>query len=317
LDFTRREVIWVTAVLLISLFLSSMALERKLNRTESWEDGTLAKNHQSLLEGTFTNHEQSRLLQFLIPEVFHRAFSVKISDAYKAQRFLFVFLTLFLFYLYSRKWFKNWVSLLCSVLFYLTLILTFKNHLQESASLLSVTALLSLWYLREKRHLFLAVTVFIGLMNNETMLFFICAFGFFEIFKEKVPLVEVMHKSLIYFSLPLICFLLIRYTFRNHPVLGGGVHFMDNFLMLGKLFMVYHIFWILAFLTPRKKPRFVKYSLLLVPLFILPNFVFGAIEETRQMLPLAFIIIPASLFSVEYMLSRNAKHKVSLLRTNE
>jgi hypothetical protein len=59
--------------------------------------------------------------------------------------------------------------------------------------------------------------------------------------------------------------------------------------------------WILPWLTFRTLPRILKISLLTVPLYFLIHMLTGAIDETRQMIPLAVILIPASVLAVRRM----------------
>ena len=67
-------------------FIALILLRTKILLTLAWTDGTLIDNHRSLLAFTFTNNEQSRLLQFYIPEFFRILFGVSIPDAYLIQR---------------------------------------------------------------------------------------------------------------------------------------------------------------------------------------------------------------------------------------
>ena len=56
----------------IYLGLAFVNLRVKLFVTTAWYNGSLSDMHQRLLAFDFFNHEQSRLLQFWIPELFHQ-----------------------------------------------------------------------------------------------------------------------------------------------------------------------------------------------------------------------------------------------------
>jgi hypothetical protein len=71
--FHNRE---VYLFLPIYFFLSLTNLILKLRSNSKWTDGTLEGIHSRLMAFQYTNNEQSRLLQFLVPEFFHRMFSL-------------------------------------------------------------------------------------------------------------------------------------------------------------------------------------------------------------------------------------------------
>src|SRR5919112_629499 len=100
---------------LIYLCLAGINLLAKLKATPDWFDGTLLRNHNLLLQFSYTNNEQSRLLQYYIPELFQRLLPLSIEYCYMMQRLLFVFLVFVCFHIYLRKWFSAPVSF-CGVL---------------------------------------------------------------------------------------------------------------------------------------------------------------------------------------------------------
>ncbi|MFH1633951.1 MAG: hypothetical protein ABIG63_08045 [Chloroflexota bacterium] len=169
----------------IYFFLAFINLRVKLRLTPAWFDGHLESNHNLLLAFQYTNNEQSRLLQFYIPEVFRQIFGLAIPNAYILQRWLFVFLTFLCFHFFLRKWFDTQITF-GGVLFLAGIMpLSYYNHLQESASLLLLTFLLALWAIREKQTLLYMAVLAIGALNNETililpMVFFCFNFDSFE-----------------------------------------------------------------------------------------------------------------------------------------
>ena len=83
-----------------------MALHTKVALTLAWSDGLLVSNHRALLAFYYTNNEQSRVLQSLIPEFFTHAFHLDVPQAYGLQRLLFTWLSYLLFHCYLRRWFS-------------------------------------------------------------------------------------------------------------------------------------------------------------------------------------------------------------------
>jgi hypothetical protein len=94
----------------------------------------------------------------------------------------------------------------------------------------------------------------------------------------------------------------------------GGYHLPDNLAGIwneirgpvGALFhgmylypfLIFSIFWIYAAVGYRNSPRFLKSTFWLIPLFVAGNMITGIITESRQMIPLGFILIPMSLFLI-------------------
>lgn len=92
---------------LIYFSLSISALVLKTHQASGWFDGTLVSNHQQLMSFQYANNEQSRLLQFLVPEFFHQLLGIYIENAYALARLLFVFLAFLCFHIFLRKWFNQ------------------------------------------------------------------------------------------------------------------------------------------------------------------------------------------------------------------
>src|SRR5262249_7028030 len=120
---------------------------------------------------------------------------------------------------------------------------------------------------------------------------------------------------------------LVRYINRNQPHLGGAWHLPDNLEGMwaglwhpgfGEVhppfnylspFVLFGALWLYAYLRWKHKPRFLQAALLMVPVFVLSNLLTGIISESRQMVPLAYIIIPGAfcwLFDDEVADSKDA-----------
>ena len=297
----------------IYLILSLINLRVKLFLTPAWHSGTLEQNHQLLLNFSYTNNEQSRLLQFYVPEVLVRLFSLSVPDAYLVQRWGFTFLTFCCFHYYLRRWFSSDLAFAGVLLLGCVMPLTYFNHLQESAPLLVLTFLLALWAIRERRTLVYTGVLLVGAVNNETMLFLPAVYFFHGFQNWKVKSLWRLSLRTIVCALPAYLAVGgIRYINRDRPHLGGAWHLPDNVdgMLRGLvaspvdywetaylyIFFVFGLLWIFAYRKFKDKPMFLQRSLLTVPLFVIPHLVTGIILEVRQMLPLSFIIIPAALY---------------------
>jgi len=310
--FHNREVL---LFLPIYFFLSLNNLILKLRMTSAWTDGTLASNHNALLAFTHYNNEQSRLFQFLIPEFIHRVFSLSIVSSYAFARLLFVFMAFIAFHFFLRKWFSTAESFAGVLILSGSLAITFLvTDLQESAPLLMLLFILGLWALREKKDLIFCILLILGGgLTNETMLVMAAGYFFYRIPSLKLSdIIKTGYKTCL-IALP--AFLIqggIRYINLNQPHLGGAYHLPDNLngiwneihnpplaVFYGVYlypFLIFSIFWICAALGYSKSPRFLKSVFWLVPLFIAAHMVTGIIYESRQMIPLGYILIPMSMF---------------------
>ena len=295
--------------------LALIALGLKLSETPAWFNGTLDRNHALLMAFSYTNNEQSRLLQFAVPELLVRAFGFSVERAYIVQRWLFVGLAYCLFHFYLRKWFNRSLAFAGVCFLGAVLPLTFIgfNDLQESAPLLMVTFLLALWMIRSQRWWLFSLVLTVGALDNETVLC-LPALVFFLLFRGFRPR-DLVRPVAITLGTALPGFLAqgtMRYITRHQPHLGGAWHLPANVgnilreltwspvdyfhaIYLYPLF-IFGALWLYACLGFRDKPEFVARSLWLVPLFVIPNLVTGIISEVREMIPLAFIIIPAAMF---------------------
>lgn len=296
LKITRDHITIVILCFVLTIFNCYL----KLVSTPTWFDGTLERNHNLLLNFAYANNEQSRLLQFLIPQVFIQLFDLSIPWAYVLQRFIFTFLTFLLFNVFCKKWLNGTQALLCTLTIALLIPLTYRNHLQESAPLLGLTFLFLLWAIRENKILLYSIFLVIGSLNNETVLFMPAIYFLVNLKEFKLP--RIIHVGLrtVFFAAPaLLCAGTLRWITRDRPHLGGAWHFVENLNQLYYPLLFLNIFWFLPFINFKRVPHFLKRCITGIPLFIIPHLVIGIISETRLMIPLCFILIPASMVHVD------------------
>src|SRR5262245_3228105 len=299
--------VWVYA------FLSFLELRAKLQLTPAWFDGRLERNHAALLAFQYVQNEQSRILQFYIPELFVRALGVSVSHAYMIQRWACVAIAFVLFHVYLRKWFSDVLAFAAVVLLAAVMPFSFYNDLQESSALLMPSFLVGLWTIRDGPSWSVALALLVGSLINETTLA-LASMYFADHFREwrLAELWRTVRRTLAVAAPALVYTAWIRYVTWGRPHPGGARHWGDNVggiladLRLSPLeyhraaylsiFFIFNVLWIFAFLRISEKPRFVRASLLLIPAFVFPHFLTGIIFEVRQMIPLAFVVIPAAFF---------------------
>jgi hypothetical protein len=297
----------------IYFFLALINLTLKIRAAPGWFDGLLAWNHHSLLDFAFTNNEQSRLFQFAIPELLVRLFGLSVEHAYLVQRLVFVWLALTLFHVYLRHWFGRGLAFAGAALLAAVMPLTYLFDLQESFSFLMVSFLLGLWAIRAGRPVLFTLALVLGALDNETTLV-LPAVYFFTIVRgwHAQALWDAGWRSVACAAPAYLVTGVIRYVTRHQEHLGGAWHLTDNFAGIWKDLQkspldyygatylsapfVYGVLWVYAFLGWSRKPRFLRAGLLMVPFFLVAHLITGIISESRQMMPLAYVIIPAAFF---------------------
>jgi len=288
-----------------------------------WFKGTLTENHILLWKFQYFNNEQSRLLQWIIPQAIMKFTHLSIPDAYMLQRFVFVFLAFLCFHFYMRKWLSPGESFAGVAFLAAVMPLTFgEGDLQESAPLLMLLFVLGLWAIRAQKTLIFELILVVGSMTNETILILPAVYFFYHFrwvhpkdvdsrnLRELFNLVE--HTLLIALP-PFAIAAIIRYITRDRPHLGGdvilwssnwqGVWDSIKFINLFDLYtseflffiLLFSIFWLYALLGYRTSGLFLQRAFWIVPLFVIAHFVTGKIEESRQMIPLGFLLIPMGL----------------------
>jgi hypothetical protein len=269
-------------------FVALINLRLKLSLAQAWFDGSLIGNHQLLLAFKYANNEQSRLLQFYIPEAFHRLLGLSVVHSYMLQRWLFVLMAFICFHFYLREWFSTKLAF-AGVMFLAAIMpLAYFNDLQESTPLLMLTFLLALWAIREHRTVWYAVVLTLGAMNNETVLILPAVFFFYN-FKRFEP-GHVLRLSLTTLAgaLPAyIVFGVIRYRNWDRPRLAPAWQWPNNIRGLWEqlgtspleywvavnfyILFIFGVFWLYAFINYGKKPLFLRRAALMIPLSSWPT----------------------------------------------
>jgi hypothetical protein len=295
-------------------WLSFINFHIKLSVTFSWFS-TLESSHAALLKFNYTNNEQSRLLQFYIPEFFHQVFGTSIQRSYALARLIFVFLTYLAFHRYLRKWFSASEAFAGVALFAAIVPFTHSNDLQESSPLLMFLFLLALVAIRDERMGLMLSVFFAGGLTNETMLILPSVYFFYHLQFDDFKTVLVLAGKSFLVTIPLLVTLgPIRYYTWNRPVLGGGYHWSDNIEGIFRhisynplnwpyasyLFSIifFGVLWYYAFIAYANNPLFLRRASWMIPFFILAHLITGRISESREMIPLSFIIIPMGMFFI-------------------
>lgn len=283
-------------VFLICCLLAYVTYYVKVTGSTSWTNGSLEYVHKQLTTFDYVNNEQSRVLQWGIPQLLVHATGIEVRHAYALQRLVFTTLALFVFHGFALRWLRPGAALACIALYAVLIDFSAQNDLQESAPLLGLTYCAGLWALRDRKDLNFAAIVWIGSLNNETMLFLIPLYVL--VHSERNTWWSVAIRALLLGMPAMLSVGIIRYLTRDLAYLGGGWHPAENIRSLGGVLVFFGPFWILAVWHFRALPRFLQRCAVAIPLFLLPNMLIGIITETRLLLPLTFTLIPAALWTL-------------------
>jgi hypothetical protein len=308
---------------LVYFFLSFIELTLKLRVAHNnWFDGRLARNHALLMDFQYFQNEQSRLLQFLIPEAIRSITHISIVDAYMLQRFVWVFLMFMAFHWYLRKWLSSAESFAGVVFLAAIMPLTFLNDLMESTPLLLFLFVLGLMAIRDRNTTGFVITLTIGSITNETILVLLAVYFFYNLkwtdprkikSSDIKALFVLVGRTLLVALLPFSIFITVRYINRHVPHLGGDVilwsenlrsiWYSIQSLNLFSLYdarylhfiLLYSVFWLYALLGYRRSGLFLQRALWMIPFFMLPHLITSKMNEPRDMLPVGFVLIPMGL----------------------
>lgn len=210
-----------------------------------------------------------------------------------------------------RAWFGAQGAFSGVVLLDVIMPLTYLNHLQESSSLLMLTFLVSLWAIRDNRTFLLSASLFLGGLNNETMLILPMVYFFYNYHTQQLrSLLSLIRKTVLISLLIFLTVATIRYFTRNNPPLAPLWQLPNNiddvlsairetpFSRNLFIFYMYNVFWLYAFVGLRRKPLFLRRAAPLIPVFVIVHFLVAMTNEVRLMLPISFLVITLGLLTL-------------------
>ena len=268
--------------------------------------------HNTIAAGDIGDSNQFRLMSFWLAEFFHKSLNLQIFIAYITIRFLFTFFTLALFHLFLRKWFSHERAFLSVTILSAIIPVTYLPFLQEADPLLIFFFLVGLWLIREKKLLPLAFLIAVATFAKETIVFLI---PFYFIYNwQKKNWLKVILESVLFGAIWLGMFYITRNIFfdgqnsalwqlpHNIATFGRALSY-NPLINLHLLFLpLFGVFWVLPFLHLKEKPYLFRRAAPYIILFIVLHFLFGWPQETRIMMPLAFLVIPSGLLSIFHYL---------------
>lgn len=269
--------------------------------------------HNAIAAGDIVDSNQFRLMSFWLADFFHQSFNLQIFLAYLTIRFLFTFFTLFLFHFFLLKWFNHERAFLSVTFFAAITPVTYLPFIQEADPLHIFFFLVGLWFIREKKLLLLTLLIAVATFAKETIVFLI---PFYFIYNwQKKDRLKIIWESVLLGVVWMIMFYITRTAFydgqnsalwqlpHNIATLGRALSY-NPLINLHILFLpLFGVFWVLPFLHLKEKPYFFRRAAPYIILFIVLHFIFGWPEESRIIMPLAFLVIPSGLITIFHYLN--------------
>ncbi len=263
-----------------------------------------AQEHASIIAGTFFAPDQYRILTYALAEGLMRL-GLPIHSAHEVWRVAFTSASLYVLYRYLLGWFSPLAALTGFFVAAAAIPLTYVYYMMQVTDPLNMLVFfLAFWAMREERDRWLLPLVLVGMLNRESPAIipvFYAAVRWGRPIRAWLPwcVLLCLAAAFVYFGL--------RLAIGPKPPTGayaaGPVHnLLVNFTdwrayvdVLGVLNMSLWGAWI----GWRRRPQFLRRTLLVAPLFVIPYLMFGTVRESRYYLPLLAIVVPLLLFYLQ------------------
>jgi len=255
-------------------------------------------DHQRAIRGTVRPPLRYRPLSFWMTELARRAFGSSVLHTDFYLRMLLLFLCCLAFHGYMRRWLDLQTTALGVVVFLALMPMVYwrgYHKLYDFTNLLIFIA--GYWLIRERKDSWLVPLLVVGMVNRETAVMLVAVY-FFVRWGELPGRRLLLGTGLLgLLSVGVYVGLRLAYGYeswfhwnelRENPVDPQTYIF---------LFLFLNAFWVLAFLDWKRKPRFLRRAMLMVPVFFAIHFVVGYVREVRLFLPLLPLFIPLGLLS--------------------
>ncbi|MBI4148445.1 hypothetical protein HY490_04095 [Candidatus Woesearchaeota archaeon] len=261
--------------------------------------------HQSVLDKSKEQYANRILFPFAVDAVSNvlHTFSLDyFGDVARLYRLLYVMViaaVALAFQNYLRLWFDEKTSVIGTLLLLVSLPFSFiiTGHVDSLFDLLLFTV--GAHGIVTRKFWPLPLIVLIGAFNRTTIVFLAMLYFFAEFSNRSWSGVGIRAGVLVGIEVSVNMFVSHMRDVLDKPV------YQDVFLWnigchhcLISVFLLFHVFWVLAFVGLREKPFVLQRWALVVPFYLVVHYLTGYVWETRMFLPLAVILIPLGLFSL-------------------
>lgn len=303
-------------------WLAFLCVRTRLFLAPTWFDGTLEYNHELLLRGQYFNNEQSRPLQYLLPELLRRVAGLSVPHCYAVVHFLLLWASLTVMERLGRRLCAGDEGgadeggehgMLCAAILAVVLPFSYVDHLQESSGGLLLTVLLGMLATLARRRGALMGVVGLGALNNESVLALPALWALARGLEEEPRRWPIRGLEALMIGLPgLLVQGSIRALTRDNAHLTEPWQLQQNLARIGAALPSHpadwfvaedlHLFFLLGPLLAlslrgwSRRPALLRAAVLWAPLYVLPNLITGIVGELRLFVPVAATLLPAALW---------------------
>jgi len=241
-----------------------------------------------------------RMFSVVAAEAVHVALHISPTAAYMLNGTLFVFLAMCVFHVFLKKWFSSELSFAAVLFTFAALPLTYGHITQPWDQFTLLTFALGFLAIRDRKDAWLVPIILVGTFNRETTIFLVLAY-FLCRFDE-----DPKGRLLAYCVVYGLCWAGPYLGIREY--IGPRDYYTDYWMVEKNVTEWYYsiafpallfgIFWILALMDIRKKPKFLVRSAMIIPPFFILHFFMANMMEVRLFTTLFFLMVPLALFSL-------------------
>jgi len=261
---------------------------------------------------------QYRIFVHYIAEGLMKYVGFSFLTSYNLIRFLFTFLSMYLFYFFLKEWFTPTESLLGTLFFIAILPFTYIRYYFQPMDIPNLFFFITgLFAARKKKFILFLIILAIAMTNRETAILLILVWFFtnWGIRKNKDVLIETAIATAIglgiYFYLRKIFTLKSYYSdlFYLRFNLTDGRTYLYALITLGA-FAYYGL------KNFSSKPLFLRRLILIAPFFIVIHYTMTIMVEPRLWLPLIAVIIPLGLWEITDEKKKNTDVNTTIIAQN-
>ncbi|MCH7492799.1 hypothetical protein IID19_04435 [Patescibacteria group bacterium] len=304
------EVTWVkTGIIFVILFfyvllgagVSYILSPQTPAQWEAW--------HELYLSGEGPSANHYRVVVVWISEGVKNALSTTTAEAYLFVRVVFLTLVAQFFYLYMKRWFKDIAAFAGTLFLGASFPFLSIYDIQPADPIYFLLFLFGMIAILEHKPWIVLGIVMLGMFVKEAILFLPIFYAIVHLYKRYWKR-ELLY-SVVIGAGGALSFYLMRYVLFGHSVEFEMFQHIYNFELFinwfrlspitnpGIFFVyIFNIMWVFAYLGWRNKPQFIQRSLLFVPVLLLVYLFLVRLDETRHMVLIGFIVIPAAFMTL-------------------
>jgi hypothetical protein len=239
-----------------------------------------------------------RYVAYLLPDLLHRASGYSLQTAEAISRAFWFWISALALHAYVTPWLKRTGAIIAVLAFFsIASLLVLQISFEPSDPPAFCFLLLSLVALQRRRYGWLLLTLPVGLLFRETTLFFFTVWGVYFLFepdrRRQLPylLGALALCAGVYLGLRLIL------GFQTYHPYTLPANLRDR-RWLVRVTLLFGVFLVLPWLTFRRAPRFLQYTVVLAPVVFALNLLFALAKDSRLWLPLVPVLIPLGLLAL-------------------